>query len=180
MPPAEPGRPARRARFFLSPPLRSPQCRFQWQASICRNYYVYLPHSLKSAHRLRRPGRSLASVRQHRNARSPAPLTIPQATLAVSSRRRLAVLAHIFHLFSAIEIPSALTVTTLVGDLSFVISRRNNPRTLGREARERRATTRAGKSEGENHARPVKSNLINDARARTRPIEMAVRDYAPR
>lgn len=35
----------------LASPLRSPQCRFQWQASICRNYYVYLPHSLKSAHR---------------------------------------------------------------------------------------------------------------------------------
>lgn len=30
--------------------LRSPQCRFQWQASICRNYYVYHPHSLKPAH----------------------------------------------------------------------------------------------------------------------------------
>lgn len=44
---------SRPARFFLSPlsSLRSPQCRFQWQASICRNYYVYLPHSLKSAHR---------------------------------------------------------------------------------------------------------------------------------
>jgi len=40
--------------FFLLP--RSPQRYSQWQASICRNYYVYLPHSLKSTHRLRRAG----------------------------------------------------------------------------------------------------------------------------
>lgn len=66
-----------RAAFFLSPPLRSPQCRFQWQASICRNYYVYLPHSLKSAHPddfdlddAGPPCSLLSDSNQHRHARS--------------------------------------------------------------------------------------------------------------